>query len=82
MLREEFGIDCCVKQDVDVSNKEMFVTLTDDARQQCESELFKLIVDSNNRSLPKINKGELGSRNNPSGNGCLSTGHKELTVLF
>lgn len=70
MLRDEFGIDCCVKQGYDVSNKEMrtFVTLTDDARQRRGSELFKLIEDSNNRSLPKINEGEKGSKSNPFAN--------------
>lgn len=70
MLRDEFGIDCCVKQGYDVSNKEMrtFVTLTDDARQRRGSELFKLIEDSKNRSLPKINEGEKGSKSNPFAN--------------
>lgn len=70
MLREEFGIDCCVKQGYDVSNKEMrtFVTLTDDARQRRGRGLFKLIEDSKNRSLPKINEGEKGSKSNPFAN--------------
>lgn len=70
MLRDEFGIDCCVKHGFDIANKETrtFVTLTDDARQRRGSELFKLIEDSNNRSLPKINEGEKGSKSNPFAN--------------
>ena len=70
MLRDEFGIDCCVKQGFDIANKETrtFVTLTDDARQQRGSKLLKLIEDSNNLSLPKINEGEKGSKSNPFAN--------------
>lgn len=70
MLREEFGMDCCVKQGFDIVNKETrtFVTLTDDARQRRRSELLKLIEDSNNRSLPRINEGEKGSKSNPFAN--------------
>ena len=57
MLHDEFGIDCCVKQGFDISNKETrkFVTLTDGERQRRGTELLKLIEDSNNLSLPKIN---------------------------
>lgn len=70
MLRDEFGIDCCAKQGFDIANKETrtFVTLTDDARQRRGSELFKLIEDCNNRSLPKINESEKGSKSNPFAN--------------
>jgi len=70
MLRDEFGMDCCVKQGFDIFNKEtrMFVTLTDGERQRRGTELLKLFEDSNNRSLPKINEGELGSKSNPFAN--------------
>lgn len=70
MLREEFGIDCCVKQGFDISNKETrkFVTLTDSERQRRRAELLKLLEDSNNCGLPKINEGEQGSKSNPFAN--------------
>jgi len=70
MLRDEFGIGCCVKHGFDISNKEMrmFVTLTDGERQRRGTELKKLIDESNNRNLPKINEGEQGSWSNPFAN--------------
>lgn len=70
MLRDEFGMDCCVKQGFDISNKEtrMFVTLTDGERQRRGTELLKLFEDSNNCSLPKINEGDRGSKSNPFAN--------------
>ena len=70
MLRDEFGIDCCMKHGFDISNKEtrMFVTLTDGARQRRVNDFLKLISDSNNRNLPKIIEGEMGSKSNPFAN--------------
>lgn len=70
MLCDEFGIDCCVKHGFDIANKETrtFVSLTNDARQRRGSELLKLIEGSNNRSLPRINEGEKGSKSNPFAN--------------
>lgn len=70
MLRDEFGIDCCVKQGFDIANKEtrLFVTLTDNARLRRGRELLKLTEISSNRSLSKFNEGELGSQDNPFSN--------------
>lgn len=67
MLRDEFGIDCKEVQAFDQINKEKrtVVTLTDEARQQRETELLKLYQESISLPLPKITEGQLGSKNNP-----------------
>lgn len=70
MLRDEFGIDCCVKHGYDLSNKtkRSFVTLTDKESLRCGSELLTLREECNSRPLPRIKEGELGSKSNPFAN--------------
>jgi len=70
MLRDEFGIDCCVKHGYDLSNKteRSFVALTDQECLRRGSELMALREECNKRPLPKRNEGELGSKSNPFAN--------------
>ena len=67
MLRDEFGIDCCVKRGYEMSNKakRSFVTLTDSDYQRRGAEMLALRDESNERPLPKIEEGEPGSKSNP-----------------
>ena len=67
MLRDEFGIDCKVSQATDMIHKvkRAVVTLTDGERQKRADELKSLYDESINIPLPKIEDGQLGSRNNP-----------------
>lgn len=67
MLRDEFGIDCCVKRGYEMSNKakRSFVTLTDSDYQRRGAEMLALRDESNKRPLPKIEEGEPGSKSNP-----------------
>lgn len=67
MLRDEFGIDCCVKRGYEMSNKakRSFVTLTDSDYQRRGAEMLALRDESNERPLPKIEEGEPGNKSNP-----------------
>lgn len=66
MLRDEFGIDCCVKQAIDINkNKRTVVTLTDQENRRRGLELLKLRDNCNNRPLDKVEDGKPGSRSNP-----------------
>ena len=55
MLRDEFGIDCCVKRGYDLSNKteRSFVALTDQECLRRGSELMALREECNKRPLPQ-----------------------------
>ena len=70
MLRVEFGIDCCEKQGYDLANRinRTFVTLTEKAVQQSGDIKKHSAEESNNRLLPHVNEGELGSKDNPFAN--------------
>ena len=70
MLRDEFGIDCCVKQGYDLSNKahRKFVTLTETEALRRGTQLQALREESNARPLPRISEGEPGSESNPFAN--------------
>ena len=67
MLRNEFGIDCCIRYGYDLSNKEqrLFVTLTDKESLQRGRELLALREESNKRPLAIIEDGKPGSKSNP-----------------
>ena len=66
MLRDEFGIDCCIKQAVDINkNKRIVVTLTDQENRRRGLELLKLWDNCNKRPLDKVEDGTPGSRSNP-----------------
>lgn len=67
MLRDEFGIDCCIKRGYDLSIKapRLLVTLTDKEYAHRGDELLALCEDSNKRLLPQINEGDIGSESNP-----------------
>ena len=67
MLRDEFGIDCCIKQAYDKIHKEksIVVTLTEQETQRRGLELYKLREECNNLTLPQIKEGELGSQSYP-----------------
>lgn len=66
MLRDEFGIDCCMKQAIDINkNKRIVVTLTDQENRRRESELLKLWDNCNKRPLDKVEDGKPGSKTNP-----------------
>lgn len=69
MLRDEFGIDCCIKQAIDITKtKTIVVTLTKQEYQRRESELQKLRDDCNKRPLAKVEEGEPGSKSTPFAN--------------
>ena len=70
MLREEFGIDCCIKRGYDLSNKMegAFVSLTNEEFLRRSNELLSLRDASNKYFLPKIKEGEPGSKSNPFAN--------------
>lgn len=70
MLRDEFGIDCQVKQAFDLVNKkrQSVVTLTEEGRRRRAYELQKLYDASINMPLPKIEEGQQGSKSNPFAN--------------
>lgn len=70
MLRDEFGIDCCIKRGYDLSNKMegSYVSLTNEAFLRRSNELFSLRDASNKRVLPIIKEGEPGSKSNPFAN--------------
>lgn len=67
MLRDEFGIDCCIKRGYELSNKtkRSFVTLTECYYQRRGAEMLALRDESNERPLPKIEEGEPGSKSTP-----------------
>ncbi len=69
MLRDEFGIDCCIKQLWDLSkDNRTVVTLTKQETYRRGVELMKLRVKCNNRPLAKIEEGKPGSMSNPFAN--------------
>ena len=70
MLRDEFGIDCCIKRGYDLSNKMegSYVSLTNEAFLRRSNELFSLRDASNKRVLPIIKESEPGSKSNPFAN--------------
>ncbi len=70
MLHDELGIDCCIKRGYDLSNRlpHLLVTLTDKEYERRGYELLALCEKSNNRSLPRIFEGKLGSESNPFAN--------------
>lgn len=69
MLRDEFGIDCCIKQAYDISNeKRTIVTLTGQETLRRGLELQELRDNCNKRPLVKIVANEPGSKSNPFAN--------------
>ena len=70
MLREEFGIDCCIKRGYDLSNKMegSFVSLTNEDFLRRSDELLSFRDACNKRFLPKIKEGDHGSKSNPFAN--------------
>lgn len=70
MLRDEFGIDCCVKRGLALPEREerLFVTLTEKERNQRAAAISTLYDECNNRPLPKIKEGDPGSKSNPFAN--------------
>lgn len=70
MLRNEFGIDCCVKEAFDLSSqrKRKFVTMTDTDCHRREEAIVKLWDESSKLPLARIAEGELGSKTNPFSN--------------
>lgn len=66
MLRDEFGIECCIKKAIDINkNKRIVVTLTEPEYQRRGLELLKLRDNCNKRPLDKVEDGKPGSKNNP-----------------
>ena len=67
MLRDEFGMDCCVKRCFDLSTKteRPFVTFTERERKRRGDEWLTLREECNKRPLPMIKEGALGSKDNP-----------------
>ena len=69
MLRDEFGIDCCIKQAIGINNtKGTIVTLTEQEKLRRGTELLKLRDNCNKRLLAKIEGNEPGSKTNPFAN--------------
>lgn len=69
LLRDEFGIDCCIKQAYDINKeKRTIVTLTEQEYHRRGLELQKLRDNCNKRSLAKVENGKPGSRANPFAN--------------
>ena len=66
MLRDEFGIDCCIKQALDITKvKRTIVTLTEEENQRRGLELLKLRENCNKRPLAQVEDGKPGSKTNP-----------------
>lgn len=66
MLRDEFGIECCIKKAIDVNkNKRIVVTLTEQENRRRGLEYLKLWDDCNKRPLDKVDEGKPGSKSNP-----------------
>ena len=69
MLREEFGIDCQMRQGIDFEKRpRTVVTLTDKATIERATHLQRLAEESSNMPLARVNEGELGSKSNPFAN--------------
>ena len=70
LLEEKFGMPCQVRRRYDVANGKYreFVSLVPQEQERRSQELLKLYKQSNERSLPYIEEGELGSYTNPFAN--------------
>lgn len=67
MLRTEFGIDCVLKRAYNPVDRtsSLIATLSEEEYDRRGKRLLRLFEDCNNRSLPRINDGEPGSKDNP-----------------
>lgn len=66
MLRDEFGIDCRVRQAIDINKrKRTVVTLTNEDVKKRTDSLIRLYDQSVGQPLAKIEEGMLGSQSNP-----------------
>lgn len=67
LLEEKFGMPCQVERRYDIASGESreFVSLIPQEYERRSQELLKLYQESNARSIPHIEEGELGSSTNP-----------------
>lgn len=67
MLKNEFGIECRTRRAFDMANQRDldFITFTAEEQNRRGKELMHLREECNNRPLPAITEGDLGSKTNP-----------------